>query len=290
MPNIDDLKEPIKSGGAGLQQDKLLECLDNIHKKLDSIEAEDKRREDARRDKKRRDGDAEGGDSDTLADKMQALDDAIEAGDKEEIEKAHEALKEHLRADGKKRKDANRRKDDDEDLKKPGDYDPKDDRYYGEPKKVMADSLIADNKRRELMAELQSRADSVANHFGEEAPRPMSGERPNDYRRRLLRKFLCHSKVFKDVDINTIPSGPAFDAFETQVFADAVTAANDRQSLNASATGFLRKVIKTDETGRPITEYFGRPRMWLEQFCCPAKRLVCINNGSRAVRPSEIIG
>jgi hypothetical protein len=275
-------KKRAAGGNPGSQLDKVLECLGSINNRLDSIEEEDKKREDAvRRDKKRRDGDAGGGSSDTLADKMQALDDAIEGGDKEEIEKAHEALKEHLRADGKKRKDAKRRKDDD---------DEGEDRYYGEPKKVMADSLIADNKRRELMAEIQSRADRVANAFGEEVDKPMSGERPNDYRRRLLRKFLPHSQQFKDIDLNTVPAGPIFDGMERQVFADAEHAANDVQSLNASAVGFLRKVVRKDDGGRNIVEYYGVPRMWLEQFCCPVRRVAVINNGSRQVRPSEIIG
>jgi hypothetical protein len=277
--------------------------LDNIHKKLDSIEEEDKKRDAARRDKRqsrRHDGD----DDDMsdkhriLADRLKALDDAVEGGDPDEIATAHAAFKEahaNLHDDddddsGKRRKDARRRRHDDEDLKKPGDYDPKEHRYYGEPKKVMADSLIANNKRRELMAEIQSRADKVANCFGEEVDKPMSGERPNDYRRRLLRRFLPYSRQFKDIDLNTVPNGQVFDGLERQVFADAEHAASDRQALNASATGFLRRVIRKDETGRPITEYFGTPRMWLEQFCCPAKRLVCVNNGSRQVRPSEIIG
>jgi hypothetical protein len=288
MPSENALEEKkfAAGGNPGSQLDKVLECLGSINERLDSIETEDKKREDAaRRDKRRRDGDAGGGSSDTLADKMQALDDAIEGGDKDEIEKAHEDLKEHLRADVKKRKDAKRGKDDDDD-----EEEPNRDRARGEPKKVVADSLIADNKRRELMAAIQQRADRVANAFGEEADKPMSGERPSDYRRRLLRKFLPFSRAFKDVDLHTVPNGEVFDGLERQVFADAEFAANDVQSLNASATGFLRKIVRKDDGGRNIVEYFGTPRMWLEQFCCPVRRVVKINKGGHSVPVSEIIG
>jgi hypothetical protein len=116
-----------------------------------------------------------------LSDAIKKLDDAIKRGDDDEIQSAHEAVKqahEDLRHeddddDNARRKDSKRRRHDDDD---------EEDREFGEPTKVRYD-VAADNKRRTLMAELQCRADKVANAFGEEAPRPMSGERPEDYRR-----------------------------------------------------------------------------------------------------------
>jgi hypothetical protein len=271
-------EEPIKPVTAGNQLDKVLECLGSINERLDSIETEDKKREDAAK-KRRRDDD----DEDTLQHKLKAMDDAIESGDPDQIAKAHAALKEHLHDDDDsvKRKDAKRRRHDDEG----------EDREYDGPKKVVADSVTRDNRRREALLNIQSRADSVSQALlNQDAPAPMQGERVSDYRRRMLRPFLAYSAPFRNVDLNAIDDGPVFDGMEQTVFKDAMAAASDRDALNASAIGQLRRVVKRDDAGRNIVEYFGQPRMWLDQFACPVKRVACINNGSRQVRPSEIIG
>jgi hypothetical protein len=252
-------KIPPVSPGATL--DKVLSCLDSINKRLDSIEEEDKKREEARKDAKRR---REGDDDDVKH---------ARHDDEEEEEK-------------KLRKDAKRRRHDDDE------EEPNRDREHGEPTRTRYDSsIVADNKRREQMAHIQSRADSVSRALlCQDAPAPMQGERVSDYRRRMLRPFLSYSAPFRNVDLNAVDDGPIFDGMERVIFDDAMAAATDKVALNASAVGHLRKVVKRDDAGRNIVEYFGTPRMWMEQFCSPARRLVRINTGSRSVTPSEIIG
>jgi hypothetical protein len=164
MPEVKGMEEPIKSGTAGTPLDKVLECLDSINKRLDSIEEEDKKREKARKDAKRR---RKNDDDDDVKHARHDDDD-----DEEEEEEK------------KRRKDAKRRKDDDDDEEDRN-------REYGEPKTMRYDSIAADNRRREQLAYAQSRADSVSQALlNQDAPAPMSSERISDYRRRLLRPFL----------------------------------------------------------------------------------------------------
>src|SRR5262249_52523787 len=158
MPMNAGPEEPIKSSSAGTQLDKVLECLGSINERLDSIEAEDKKRDDAKR-KSRKDDDDMSDKHERLADAIKKLDDALAEGNHEHIQnarddvmRAHEALRQDDDDDSKKRKDAKRRGDDDDD----------EDREYGEPKRVVADSVLRDNRRREALANIQSRADSVS--------------------------------------------------------------------------------------------------------------------------------
>jgi hypothetical protein len=74
------------------------------------------------------------------------------------------------------------------------------------------------------LASAQGRADSVAAMFGDRAPAPIPGEKPVDYRKRLLSKFQRHSPAY---------NGVKFDAFdpltlglvEERVYSDAMTTA-----------------------------------------------------------------
>jgi hypothetical protein len=109
MPTNAGTEELIKPISPGEPLDKCLDLLGSIRERLDSIEAEDKRREDAAKSKRLKDDD-----EDTLQHKLKAMDDAIASGDPDEIAKAHAALKEHLHDDDDdsgKRKDAQRRRD-----------------------------------------------------------------------------------------------------------------------------------------------------------------------------------
>jgi hypothetical protein len=99
----------------------------------------------------------------------------------------------------------------------------KDDHFKESPQEAR------ERERREeaAMADAQAKCDSVAMAHGERAPKPMMGEKPLAYRRRVLRPFMRHSKEFADADLRQVPAGPVFDAIEGRIFADAMEAARN---------------------------------------------------------------
>jgi hypothetical protein len=103
-----------------------------------------------------------------------------------------------------------------------------DERDFGEARRLAADdhghpaTLAADA----VKADAQMRCDAVAGMFGREAPKPMDGETPRNYRVRLLRPYQHNSPDYKDVPKEELLALPpaAFDAAERRIYADAMTA------------------------------------------------------------------
>ena len=171
-----------------------------------------------------------------------------------DLSKIFEALKgvtNRMDALEKKRSDAG---DDERDKNRNG-------KAAGEPLN-MADDDMSDRERRAALSGAQMRADAVASARGNSAPRPLEGERPMQYRRRMLVEFKNDSADFRNVDIHTIPGGPAFDAIEQRIYADAVSAANNPHV----AQGQLLPRKQTDLSGRQITTFYGEPKTWMSQF------------------------
>jgi hypothetical protein len=134
-----------------------------------------------------------------------------------------------------------------------------------------------DAQRRAALADAQTRADRVYAAHCDSAPRPMDGERVQDYRVRLVRKFKNMSQ-FKDSDLSrlaeTDPS--TFKNVENSIYADALEAAKHPEMLGHGEE--LREVVTTDATGRKISNFYGEPRSWMSQFSGPVRhRLVGIN-------------
>ncbi len=82
----------------------------------------------------------------------------------------------------------------------------------GEPKPVAADADFYNNLRKEpdhiidakirsVIAGIQARADKIYSMRNDSAPRPMEGEGPYNYKRRLIRPLKKYSPAFKDVDL-----------------------------------------------------------------------------------------
>jgi hypothetical protein len=94
----------------------------------------------------------------------------------------------------------------------------------------------------------QSRADSVANYWGDKASAPVPGETPIAYRRRQLETLRQHSPKFKGKSFATLPAD-ALDMVEEQVYADAIAAAIDPANI---PPGTLRAVSERDHAGRLI--------------------------------------
>jgi len=115
----------------------------------------------------------------------------------------------------------------------------------------------------------QARADSVAQAFGDSAPRPMKGESLLTYRKRLLKKYQTHSNTWKSVDLGPM-SGDVLAIAEPQIYNDAMIAAKNPTDLPEDT---LREVITTDRTGRRVSNFHGKPRAWMGQFRAPSRRV-----------------
>lgn len=124
------------------------------------------------------------------------------------------------------------------------------------------------------LSEAQARADSVAIGHGGRAPRPMQGETPLAYRKRVAAKFKMYSAAYKDVDISSITDGNLFAIAESSIYKDAETAARTPADLPA---GTLREHRETDQAGRVITSFTGSPSAWLNSFKSVPRRVTHFN-------------
>ena len=106
---------------------------------------------------------------------------------------------------------------------------------------------------RNALALAQSRADAVAAMFGDRASAPIPGERPLDYRKRLLGRFQKHSDHFKNSRLDSLDEA-LLGPIEDLVYADAVQAAKSPDV--GSAPGLLIP-ITTREGGRDVTRFNG---------------------------------
>ena len=104
------------------------------------------------------------------------------------------------------------------------------------------------------------------------APPPMENEPPTAYRRRLAEDLQQHAPNCKDFNIRH-STGTAFDTLERQIKADAQREAHNPTEI---PPGELREVVKIDDSGRRIKEFFGSPSAWLDIFAGERKRLVGI--------------
>jgi len=264
---------------------------DDDDKKSDAVKAKsDDDDDDDRRDDADKKGDA------ITAPKTKILDDAKSAskgdaavppakvaGDDGELEIKHGKEKSDAFPPPKKAKDdafpppkkgkEEEKCDDDDDDKKADDDDDdkkKDDAVkadaIGDLRRQIADQQTLINRLQAMMkprsdeehaafADSQARADTVFAGFGERAPRPLEGEGLLDYRKRLATKLKKYSTIWKGVKLSSLPE-EAFGIAETQVYADAVTAAASPSDLEA---GELRAVTKTDpSTGVRTIVFYGK--------------------------------
>ncbi len=106
---------------------------------------------------------------------------------------------------------------------------------------------------RNALAEARARADATYQAVtGRPASDPLPGEAPIAYRKRMadgLRKF---SAKFKEQRVDSL-TGAAFELVESQIYADAQTAAKRPDILPA---GQLRGITRND-SGHVVTEYIG---------------------------------
>jgi hypothetical protein len=223
--------------------------------------------------------------------------DAAKKGDDGELEIKHkgEEKGDSKKKSDSKKADAKAKSDDDDDAKDDDDDDDKksddddDDKKDDAAKK--ADSVgilrrqISDQAaviaRLERMmkpktddehaafADAQARADSVYQGFGKHAPRPLEGEGLMDYRKRLATNLKMHSSMWKNVKLSKLDE-EAFEPIETQIYADASSAAANPLDLEA---GELRMVTKIDPTTGVRSNLFYGKESFVKQMGRPGRRV-----------------
>ena len=121
------------------------------------------------------------------------------------------------------------------------------------------------NADRAQLANAQARADAVAQHFGQQAPAPITGESLLNYRKRLLAPYRDYSPNWTDADAEEIEDPrtreQVFAIMENTVYADAVKFAESSASVPQHQ---LREIKKLDQSGRHISTFVGDPAAWME--------------------------
>jgi hypothetical protein len=90
----------------------------------------------------------------------------------------------------------------------------------------------------------------------------MSAETVRDYRIRLLRRYKHHSPDWKGIDLQSISDPKIFDSAEARIYADARAAGATPEVPD----GYLHERVRTDISGRRISEFYGSPRVWMRTF------------------------
>jgi hypothetical protein len=259
MPELTNSKE-------GEKLDTILSHLDSLHKRMD---AADKERADAATrldswDKARKDAEEKEKDEKAKADAARK--------DAEEKEKEEKVKADAAKEEDEKKADAARKDAEDKEKEKA-----KADAARADAGGILS-AKIADLERRmpvELpeadrarLVDAQSKAERVAQAFGDSAPRWTNSENELQYRVRLLGKFKSHSPKYKESDLSKIGDAVAFTVAEDTIYADAWDAAIRPVSVEG---GVLREVVETDRTGRKISRFYGDPSAAWDDFKIPAR-------------------
>lgn len=250
--------------------------------KATKLDDDDDERDDRRKDSRRR---KDGEDEEERSDRRK---DARRKDDGEEEEK-DDRRKDARRKDEDEEMEARRdrrRKDDDDDRR--SDSRRRYDRRHDDDDRradARADSVSRadyDKMMRELdalkaklpkplsdadwheMHAIQSRADSVYGAFGanNRAPRPMEGETPPNYRRRLMDGLKKHSPLWKDIDLYVAINDTALPNIEQAIYNDAMQVARNP----TLGEGELRMIERKLPSGHTSVEFAGRPSAWMQQF------------------------
>lgn len=225
--------------------EKMMTAIDSMAKRLDACEADMKARKDTEAEEKCRK-------------------DAEEKEEKEKKERADAEAKEKERLDAEEKERA--------DAVSRGSATP-DVLAQIRALEARIPAVLSDADRA-LFVGAQVKAERVAQAFGdsEGAPRWMNGESLPDYQRRLLSKYKAHSAAWKDKDLARVDAS-VLDVAETQIYADAITAASAPSSIVA---GTLREQVTTDRTGRRITRFHGDTEVAWAPFKQPVRSITAV--------------
>jgi hypothetical protein len=104
------------------------------------------------------------------------------------------------------------------------------------------------------------------------APEPRDDEFPSQYRRRLVERLREFSPKFRDVRLDRLsPDSAVFG----EIVADAAALAADRTVGSFKSPGELRRIVRTDSSGREVISYHGNPKSgWMWQHMSPVESFV----------------
>ena len=235
--------------------------MDSMCERMDAFEKDDKARKDAAEEERKK-SDAAKKDEEPLAEKEKAEKLAADKAKKDsEMMEADKAKKDAAEKEEKEKADAAR-----------GDAVTSLERKLADQSRVI-DELrtklprpVTDEEWAQLVG-FQARADEALISFGRRAPRPLSGEEPEAYRRRVAEMLRPYSPRWKDVPINAMADA-TFRVCEEQIYADAVVAARTPSDL---ASGTIRAVPKTTAGGHAVTEFVGATH-FVKQFARAPRR------------------
>lgn len=231
-------------------------CMDSVASRMDAFEKKEEARDDAARkdaaDKARKDSDDK-----EVERKAEERKDAEDERKKEDEKKAEDERADAARADSVSAKELAAVKA----------------RLAAAEAQIAADRAPPSDKDEALLSATQTRADSVFLAFGQRAKAPLKGETPVAYRRRLLSELKGHSKTWGSFDLTGMDA-KTLEVAEEQIYADALHASKNRTDI---PEGELHEVVRTDEAGRKIREFHGKPRAWMSTFMTTPGRLTAIN-------------
>jgi len=208
----------------GEKLDRILKHLDSMHARMDAMEAKfAKKDSEETEEKKNVPGNA------PSPSKM----DAKKDGEAEsEVEKDRKESERDEAAELRKRMDAAER----------------------EVKEIKDSAKEIPEAEQNEYTDAQSRADSVAQVFGKQAPRPMRGERLIPYRKRMLEPYRKYSDKWKNVELGLM-SKQILDIAEAEIYADAMKAGLQPTDL---PPGKFREVTRVDPyTNQRVTTFHG---------------------------------
>jgi len=117
-------------------------------------------------------------------------------------------------------------------------------------------------------------------------PRYLDGENMDQYRKRLMNK----ARHIVSADLQNVKTddifGSALDHYEKRFLESA--AAETVRPTNVPE-GQLKQVTRHDASGRPSYEFFGSPRVWMDAFAAPKRRLIGIRTETqRGYNPGNL--
>lgn len=129
--------------------------------------------------------------------------------------------------------------------------------------KARADAATREQTELPKFIEIQRTVDEIAQAFGDSTgpARWLHGESLGNYTRRLLGKYKCYSRAWKEVDLTQVGDG-ALDTITQQIRADAIAAA----ALPEFQEGMLIARESKDKYGRTITKFYGDARVATAPF------------------------
>ena len=109
-------------------------------------------------------------------------------------------------------------------------------------------------------------------HGAPARPRHCTQKKLVDYRARLLRSHMKHSKTLGRANLDIVARDPAaFAEVEKTVYADSILASSSADSVPA---GSLRPIVKRLPSGHTQITWVGQPQAWMDRFAPPSRRFL----------------